>query len=66
MTDETVRNIVAKTGRSPEEARAAIAAMSPQNRIFAPSEVTAAALWLCGPGSQGVTGAAIPIAGGEV
>jgi NAD(P)-dependent dehydrogenase (short-subunit alcohol dehydrogenase family) len=66
MTDETLRNIVAKTGRSPEEARAAIAAMSPQNRIFAPSEVTAAALWLCGPGSQGVTGAAIPIAGGEV
>lgn len=65
MTDETVRNIVEKTGRTPEEARAAIAAMSPQNRILQPAEVTAAALWLCGPGSEGVTGAAIPIAGGE-
>ena len=29
-------------------------------------EVTAAALYLCGPGSEGVNGQAIVIAGGEV
>jgi len=36
-------------------------AMSPQNRLIRPEEVTAAALWLCGPGSDAVNGQAIPI-----
>ncbi len=30
-----------------------------------PEEVTAAALWLCGPGAEGVNGQAIAISGGE-
>ena len=38
--------------------------MSPQNRLIRPAEVTAAALWLCGPGSDAVNGQAIPIDGG--
>lgn len=66
MTDHSVRVISEKTGRTPGEARAALAAMNPQNRLIAPAEVTAAALWLCGPGSGGVNGQAIAIAGGEV
>jgi NAD(P)-dependent dehydrogenase (short-subunit alcohol dehydrogenase family) len=66
MTDRSVANIVAKTGRTAEEARATLAATNPQRRLIAPAEVTAAALWLCGPGSEGVTGQAIAIAGGEV
>jgi NAD(P)-dependent dehydrogenase (short-subunit alcohol dehydrogenase family) len=66
MTDRSVANIVAKTGRAAEEARATLAATNPQKRLIAPAEVTAAALWLCGPGSEGVTGQAIAIAGGEV
>jgi NAD(P)-dependent dehydrogenase (short-subunit alcohol dehydrogenase family) len=57
---------MAKTGRSAAEARAALAETNPQKRLIAPAEVTAAALWLCGPGSEGVTGQAIAIAGGEV
>jgi hypothetical protein len=36
MTDRTVANIVAKTGRSEAEARASLAAMSPQNRLIRP------------------------------
>jgi NAD(P)-dependent dehydrogenase (short-subunit alcohol dehydrogenase family) len=64
MTDRTVANITAKTGRSEAEARASLAAMSPQNRLIRPEEVTAAALWLCGPGSDAVNGQAIAIDGG--
>jgi NAD(P)-dependent dehydrogenase (short-subunit alcohol dehydrogenase family) len=43
-----------------------IATINPQKRLIAPAEVTAAALWLCGPGSEGINGQAIAIAGGEV
>ena len=64
MTDRTVANIASRTGRTEEEARATLAAMSPQNRLIRPAEVTAAALWLCGPGSDAVNGQAIALDGG--
>lgn len=66
MTDHTVEVIMRKTGRDAAAARAALAALNPQNRLIQPAEVTAAALWLCGPGSQGINGQAITIAGGEL
>lgn len=66
MTERSVANIARKTGRSDADARASLEAMNPQNRLIRPAEVTAALLWLCGPGSEGVTGQAIAIAGGEV
>lgn len=66
MTDHTIKVIMEKTGRDASAARAALAGMSPQNRLFQPGEVTAAALWLCGAGSQGINGQAIAIAGGEI
>jgi NAD(P)-dependent dehydrogenase (short-subunit alcohol dehydrogenase family) len=66
MTDRSVATITDKTGKSPEDARAALAAHNPQKRLIRPDEVTAAALWLCGPGSDGINGQAIAIAGGEV
>ncbi len=65
MTERSIANIMEKTGKSAEEARAALAATNPQRRLIRPEEVTAAALWLCGPGSEGVNGQAISIAGGE-
>ena len=65
MTDHSIEVIAAKTGRSRADAKAALEGMNPQNRLIQPSEVTAAALWLCGPGSQGINGQAITIAGGE-
>ncbi|MCC2106645.1 MAG: SDR family oxidoreductase, partial [Hyphomicrobiales bacterium] len=48
------------------EARAALAATNPQKRLIQPREVTAAALWLCAEGAEGINGQAIAIAGGEV
>jgi NAD(P)-dependent dehydrogenase (short-subunit alcohol dehydrogenase family) len=65
MTVETIRIISEKTGRTPEEARAALENLSPQNRLYRPDEVTSAALWLCGTGTDGVNGQAITISGGE-
>ena len=65
MTDRSVATIAAKTGKTPEEARAALTASNPQKRLIQPAEVTAAALWLCAPGSEGINGQAIAIAGGE-
>jgi 3-hydroxybutyrate dehydrogenase len=66
MTDHSVEVIAQKTGRSLAEARQALEGMSPQNRLYQPSEVTATALFLCGPGSEGINGVALSITGGEV
>ena len=65
MTDYSVAVIMEKTDRTEAEARATLAAMSPQNRLIQPSEVTAAALWLCAPGSEGINGQTIEINGGK-
>ena len=65
MTDRSVATIVAKTGMSESEARETLARTNPQGRLIRPAEVTAAALWLCAPGSEGVNGQAIAISGGE-
>jgi 3-hydroxybutyrate dehydrogenase len=66
MTDRTIANIVASTGRSEADAKLALLRSNPQRRLIEPSEVTAAALWLCGPGSESINGQAIATAGGEV
>ncbi len=66
MTDHSIEVIAAKTGRSLTEARATLEGLSPQNRLYQPSEITAAALFLCGPGSEGINGVALPITGGEI
>ena len=66
MTERTIENIIEKTGRTREEALKSITRMSPLGRLIEPSEVTAAALWLCGAGSDAINGQAIGIAGGEV
>ena len=66
MTDQSIRIISEKTGRSTAQAKAALEGLNPQGRLFAPSEVTAAALYLCSEGAQGVNGQSIVIAGGEV
>lgn len=65
MTDHSVKVIAEKTGRTLAEARAALEAISPQNRLYRPDEVTSAALWLCSPGAEGVNGQGISISGGE-
>ena len=66
MTERNVAEIARTTGRTAEEARAGLARFNPQGRLILPSEVAAAALWLCGPGSDAVNGQAISLSGGEV
>ena len=66
MTDHSVQVIADKTGRSMDQARAALEALSPQNRLYQPSEVTAAALYLASDAAAGVNGTCMTIAGGEV
>jgi NAD(P)-dependent dehydrogenase (short-subunit alcohol dehydrogenase family) len=59
MTERTIDNIVATTGRSRDEALQTLAAMNPHGRLIDPAEVSAAALRLCGPDSDDVNGEAI-------
>jgi 3-hydroxybutyrate dehydrogenase len=65
MTDHSVAVIMEKTGRTEMEARATLAAMSPQNRLIQPAEVTATAIWLCSPGAEGINGQSLEINGGQ-
>jgi NAD(P)-dependent dehydrogenase (short-subunit alcohol dehydrogenase family) len=66
IVDAAVANIVAKTGKSEAEARAALVARNPQGRMVQPDEVASTVLWLCLPASSSVTGQSIAVAGGEV
>ena len=66
MTERSIANIVEKTGMSAEKARARLVENNPQRRLIAPAEVSAAALWLCAPGSESINGQAIAISGGEI
>ena len=65
MATASVDNVAAKTGKSREEALAAMLKDNPQGRLIAPEEVAAAVLYLCGPGSDAVTGQSLMINGGE-
>lgn len=66
LVAESVSRIVSATGRTAGEARAALTAANPQQRLVRPEEVADAVLWLCGRGASAVTGQAIAVAGGEV
>ena len=66
LVRDTIDNIVSKTGRSEEDARAELAASNPQGRLVQPWEVAETVAWLALPASSAITGQAIPIAGGEV
>ena len=59
MVEDAVQHIVAKTGRTPEQARASLLAMSSQQRMISAEEVAAAALRLAGPEGAAITGEAI-------
>lgn len=62
----SIDNIVAKTGRSRDDALAELAKHNPQGRLVSPDEVADAVLWLAGKGASSVTGQAIAVAGGEI
>ena len=66
IVQDAIRNIVAKTGRTEDEARAELASANPQKRLIQPQEVAQTVVWLCQPSSASQNGQAIAIAGGEV
>ena len=59
------RNIADKTGKTLDEARRALAAMSPQRRLISPEEVAHVVLGLLANDARGVHGQAIAIDGGQ-
>ncbi len=58
-----VDNIVAKTGRTAEQARAELAKVNPQGRLVQPEDVAGTVAWLVRNGA--VNGQAIAVDGGE-
>lgn len=63
---ESIANVVAKTGRSQEEALAEFSSGNPQQRIVQPEEVADAVRWLCGNAAASINGQSISVSGGEV
>ena len=59
-------SIAQRAGISKDDARNVMINANRHKRLIEPSEVAAAALWLCLPGSQSVNGQAIEIAGGQM
>jgi NAD(P)-dependent dehydrogenase (short-subunit alcohol dehydrogenase family) len=66
MTQESIARIVEKTGKSREEALAAILATTPQRRLITPEEVAHAVLALCDEEARGINGDALVIDGGSL
>jgi NAD(P)-dependent dehydrogenase (short-subunit alcohol dehydrogenase family) len=60
-----VQRIVDKTGRTPEQALAELAAGNPQGRLVQPEEVAQAVRWLVRADAAAINGQAIAVCGGE-
>ncbi|MHA7871834.1 MAG: SDR family NAD(P)-dependent oxidoreductase [Hyphococcus sp.] len=65
LVDEALDNIIAKTGRSRDEALEAFTKANPMGRLVEPAEVAVTTLWLASDGAASVNGQAIVIDGGE-
>ena len=66
MLEQSVANIVAKTGMSKDDARASLAKINPQNRLIQPEEVAETVMWLASRQAASITGQAISVSGGEI
>lgn len=66
IVKDSIARVVAKTGRSAEDARAEFVKTNPQGRLVDPAEVADAVAWLCGAGAGAVTGQSVSVSGGEV
>ena len=68
-TDIVTRNqesISERTGMSAEDALQVMVKANRHRKLLEVEEISAAAIWLCGPGSQSVNGQTIQIAGGQM
>ena len=66
MTDRTVENIVARTDRTDEQARAELASMTPLGRLLEADEVAAAVAFLASPEAAAISGQTIVLDGGGI
>ncbi|WP_323760431.1 SDR family oxidoreductase [Maricaulis sp.] len=66
IVENSVANIMEKTGRTREQALAELTKTNPQGRLIQGDEVAEAVAWLCSPLSGSVSGQAIAISGGAV
>jgi len=66
LLEASVDRIVAKTGRSAEASREALARDNPHGRLITPEEVAQMVAWLCTPAAASVNGQAIAVAGGPL
>ena len=66
MIARSIADIVAKTGRSEEQALAEFTKANPQGRLIKPEEVANTVLWLASSDAGSINGQAIAVAGGEV
>jgi 3-hydroxybutyrate dehydrogenase len=65
MTRDSVQRIMEKTGRSRQDALAALLKDVPLGRLIKPEEVAAAVLYLCSAEAAAVSGTTLSIAGAE-
>jgi NAD(P)-dependent dehydrogenase (short-subunit alcohol dehydrogenase family) len=65
MVQQALNNIVTRTDRTLEEARAELEAQNPGGRFLSPEEVAEKVLWLCLPASGGITGRTITFSSDE-
>jgi NAD(P)-dependent dehydrogenase (short-subunit alcohol dehydrogenase family) len=66
MTNRSISQIVQSTGRSAEQAEAALAAASPLGRLLEPDEVADAIVHLASPGAAAINGQAWVLDGGGI
>ena len=66
LTGLAVSNLVSALNKTEDEAMGMLLRSVPAGRLITPEEVASCVSWLCSPDASGVTGIALPIAGGEV
>jgi NAD(P)-dependent dehydrogenase (short-subunit alcohol dehydrogenase family) len=64
MTRRSVERIAERTGRSPEQSEAALAAASPLGRLLTVDEVADAVVWLASDAAASINGQALVLDGG--
>ena len=66
LLERSIETIVAKTGKSAEDAAKALRAGNPQGRFIQTDEVAQTALWLTTDAARSVNGHALSLSGGEI
>lgn len=65
MLEKSIAHIMHTTGRTREQAAAALKAGNPQKRFIQPAEIAAMVLWLASDAAASINGQALAISGGE-